>query len=183
MATLLKVRGIRFSKHELDEFVSMSLYFLGIDSTNCPAYAHIHRKLHIVEELKANLLVGNDILAIKRVIIDLGNKSAMISSCQVTISISARPRDHLVRRKVLVDRSLTIPPESEALVQFVYSNLPDDRDFFFNPIPHSHLILFSYILNDSTCRVLVRNVSHQPILLPRHQQLGTLTEVLYYNCF
>ena len=116
MATPLKVRGIGSSRHESDEFVSMSLYFPGIDSINRLVYAHIHRELHIVERLKANLLVGNNILAMERVIINLANKSAMISSCQVTLSVAARPRGHPVRRKVLIDRSLTILPEPEALV-------------------------------------------------------------------
>lgn len=126
--------------HESDEFVSMSLYFPSIDSTNHPAYAHIHRELHIVKRFKANLLVGNDILATKRVIIDLVNKSAMILSCQMTISIAAWPKDYPVQRKVLVDRSLTIPPESKALMQFVYSSFPDNRDFLFNSTSHTLLI-------------------------------------------
>ena len=114
----------------------MSLYFPGIDSTNRPAYAQIHRELYIVKGLKENLLVGNNILVMERVIINLANKSAMILSCQVTISVAARPRVYPVQRKVLVDKSLTIPPESETLVQFVYSKFPDDRDFLFNPTPH-----------------------------------------------
>lgn len=183
MATLLKVRSMGSSKHELDEFVSISLYFSGIDSTNRPAYAHMHRELHIVKELKANLLVGNDILAMERVIIDLANKSAMISSCQVTISVAVRLKRHPVQRKVLVNRSLTILPKFEALVQFVCSNFPDDQDFLFNPTPNSHLTLLSHMLNNSTRRVLVRNELHRPIFLPRRQQLSTLTEVLYDNCF
>lgn len=107
----------------------------------------------------------------------------MISSCQVTISVAARPRGRPVQRKILVDKSLTIPPESEALVQFVCFNLLDDRDFLFKPTPHSYLTLFSHILNNSTHRVLVRNASHRPILLSRRQRLGTLTEIPYGNCF
>lgn len=94
----------------------MFLYFPDIDSTNHPAYAHIHRELSLVDGLKANLLVDNNILATERVVIDLANKSAIISSCQMTISAAARPRGSLVQKKVLVDRSLTILPESEALV-------------------------------------------------------------------
>lgn len=81
MVTFLKVRGIEISKHELNKFISMFLYFPDIDLTNRPAYAHIHRKLYLVDGLKANLLVGNNILAMERVVIDLANKSAMISSC------------------------------------------------------------------------------------------------------
>lgn len=96
MVTLLKVKGIGSSRHELNEFVSLSLYFFGIESTNRPAYTYIHRELPIVEGLKANLLVRNNILATERVIIDLANKSVMISSCQVTIFVIARLRGHLV---------------------------------------------------------------------------------------
>ena len=183
MAILLKVRGIGSSRHESDEFVSMFSYFPNIDSINRPAYAHIHKELHIVERVKMNLLVGNNILTTERVIIVFAKKSAMISSCQMTISVAARPRSHPVQKKVLVDRSLTISPESEALVQFVCSSLLDNRDFFFNPNPHSHLILFSHILNNLTRKILVRNASHQSVFLPRRQRLGTLTEVSYNICF
>lgn len=169
MATSLKIKGIRSSRHKSDEFVSMSLYFSTTDLTNCLAYTYIYQKLYIVERLKANLLISNNILAIKRVIIDLASKSAMISSCQMTISVAARPRGYLVQKKVLVNKSLTISLKSKALVQFVYSSLPDDRDFLFNPIPYSHLTPFSHIPNNSTCRVLVRNALHQLVLLFRRQ--------------
>ena len=183
MVTSLKVKDIKTSRHELDKFVSMSLYFPGINLTNRPAYAHIHRKLYLVNKLKANLLVSNNILAIKRVIIDLDNKSAIISSCQMTIFIAGRLKGRPVQRKVLVDKSLTICPEFEALVQFVCSSFSDNQDFLFKPTFHIHLTLFSHILNDSTHKVLVRNVLYQPVFLSRRQRLDTLTEIPYDNYF
>ena len=183
MATPLKVRGIGTLKHELDKFVSIFLYFSGINLTNHPPNAHIYKKLHLVNRFKANLLVRNNIMATKRVIIDFANKSAMISSYQVPISVAARPRGRPVQRKVLVNRSLTISFKSEALVQFVCFSLSDDQDFLFKPIFHSYLTLFLHILNNLTYRVLVRNALHQPILLSYRQQLGTLTEIPYDNCF
>lgn len=76
-----------------------------------------------------------------------------------------------------------IPLESEVLVQFVCSSLPDNRDFLFNPTPHSYLTPFLHILNDLIRRVLVRNALHQPVFLSHCQRLGTLTEVSYDNCF
>lgn len=79
IGTLLKVRDIGSSWYESDEFVFMSFYFPGIDSTNRPAYAHIHRKLHIVKGLKTKLLVGNNILAMEKMIINFANKFAKIS--------------------------------------------------------------------------------------------------------
>lgn len=126
MDTLLKVREKRSSKHKSDEFISMFLYFLDIDLTNCLVYAHIYQKLYLVKGLKANLLVSNDILATKRVIIDIVNKTVQILSNQVTISITTQLTNQLVQKKVLIDRSLTIPPESKILVLFVYFGLSNN---------------------------------------------------------
>lgn len=88
MAILLKVRGIRSLKHKLDKFVFISLYFSGINSKNRPVYAHIYQKLYLIKGLKANLLVNNNILVIKRVVINIANKTALILSCQVIISVT-----------------------------------------------------------------------------------------------
>lgn len=101
ITTLLKVRNIRSLKHKFDEFVSMSFYFFGINSTNYSAYAHIYWKFHIIEGLKTNLLVSNNILAIERVIIDPINKSIIISSYQVILSIATRQKSHLMQKKGL----------------------------------------------------------------------------------
>lgn len=161
----------------------MSLYFLSTDSKNRPVYTQIHQKLHFIKGLKANLLIGNDILATEKIIIDLASKTAMITSYQVTIAVMVKPKSHLVQRKVLVNRTLIILLESEAFVQFVYSELPDNQDFLFNPRLHSHFTLISHILDNSTRGVLVQNESYQPIFLLRHKRLGMFAEILYDNCF
>lgn len=85
MANLLKVRGIRSSKHESDKFISMFLDFSDINSRNRPIYLQIYWKLHLVEGLKANLLVSNNILATEELIINIANKTAIISRCQIII--------------------------------------------------------------------------------------------------
>lgn len=71
MATPLKVRGIGSPRYESDKFVFISLHFPDINLTNRLAYAHIYRELYIVEGLKANMLIGNNILPMERVIINL----------------------------------------------------------------------------------------------------------------
>ena len=68
-------------------------------------------------------------------------------------------------------------------MQLICSSLLDNQDFLFKPTLHSYQILFLHILNDSTQRVLVCNAFHQPVLLPRRQRLGILTEVLYDSYF
>lgn len=116
IATPLKIKDIGSLKHKLNEFVFIYLYFPGINLKNYSIYTQIYQELHLVKGQKANLLVDNNILATKKVIIDLISKTAIIASCQVTIVVTMRSKDHQMQKKVLVDRALTIPPKSEALV-------------------------------------------------------------------
>lgn len=134
------------SKYELDKFVFMSFYCFDTNSKNHLAYTYIYWKFYFVKELKANLLVDNNIMGTERIIIDLANKIIIISSCQITISITTRFRSHAVQMKVFIDWSLIIFLKSESLVQFVYFGLLGNCNFFFNPTPHNYLMLFSQIL-------------------------------------
>lgn len=166
MSTSLEVKGKGSLKYELIEFVSMFLNFFGADLRNHSAYTYIYQELYLVKDLKANLLVGNVILAIERVIINFASKIAIISSCQMTISIIARFKSYLVERKVLVNRSLIISLESKVLVQFVYSGFLDDWKFSINPTSYRYLILFAHILDNSTYKILVPNNLYRPVFLP-----------------
>lgn len=126
MVILLKVKGIGSLRHELDEFVSIFLYFLDINLTNYLAYIYIYKELQIVEGLKENLLVSNDILTLKKVIIGLTTKFAIISSCQIAIFITARLKSYPIQRKTLINRLLLISPEFKVLMQFFCFSLPNN---------------------------------------------------------
>ena len=62
MAVPLKGREIGSAKHNSDEFVSVPLYFLGRDKSKQLVYVQIDRELHLVDSLRANMLIGNDII-------------------------------------------------------------------------------------------------------------------------
>lgn len=74
----------------------MFFYFLDINLRNCPIYAHTYQKFYLVMVLKTNLLVDNNILTTKRVIINVINKTTLILSYQVIIFGITWPRSQFV---------------------------------------------------------------------------------------
>lgn len=92
MSTLLKVRGIRASRHESKEFVALSLYFLGKNSARKLVYALLRYKIHLVKGLRANLLIKNDIILPKNFVINIEKKTILIKSCGVIVFISVRQK-------------------------------------------------------------------------------------------
>lgn len=90
MSTLLKIRGINALKHKSAKFPVLSLYFPGKNNTEQLVYAALNCEIHLVEGLQANLLIGNNILSSKRVVINIGRKNALIESCGVIVTNNAK---------------------------------------------------------------------------------------------
>lgn len=67
----LKVRGIRASRHKSEKFVVLFLYFLRKNGAGKLVYTLLSCEIHLVEDLRANLLIRNDIMSPKNFIIDI----------------------------------------------------------------------------------------------------------------
>ncbi len=183
MPVPLKVRGIGASKHESGHFALTTLYIPGTDEKGREVYASITCELHLVDRLKANMLVGNDVLCTEGFALNLYNSSALIHSCGVRIGINARQHSKFLRHKALASAPTIIPPHSEALVAFQRIKLPDSRDFLFSSAPQHHLTLDSHLLDHTSTKILVRNDAGHAIKILLHHRLGCVTELPYESCF
>lgn len=110
MSTPLKVKGIKVSKHKSEKFAILFLYFLRIDGTGKLVYTSVRCEIHLVEGLRANLLIGKDIILPINFFIDIQKKTTLIGSCGVTIPISARQRRQFLTKKLLTSKIFIVPP-------------------------------------------------------------------------
>ena len=161
----------------------MTLYIPGTDEKGREVYASITCELHLVDGLKANMLVENDVLCTEGFAVNLYNSSALIHSCSVRIIITARQHSEFLRHRALVSASTIISPYSEALVAFQRIKLPDSRDFLFSSAPQQHLTLYSHLLDHTSTTVLIRNNAGHAIKIPLHHRFGYVTELPYESCF
>ena len=76
-ASPVSARGVRPRKHLLIDYATINLYFPG--NKHCTAV--VHQEVHVVDALKAKMLIGIDILGKKSFTIDTGNSRATIGSC------------------------------------------------------------------------------------------------------
>lgn len=131
MPVPLKVRDIGATKHESGDVALATIYILGIDEKGREVYASISCELYLVDGLKANMLVSNDMLCTKSFAINLSTPFALIYSCGVKIDINTRQYSKFLRHKALTSTPTIVPPLSEALVAFQYMELSDSHDFLF----------------------------------------------------
>ena len=71
MASSLRIRGVESIKHEIDEYVTISIYMPETDAEGNNVLASFNRELHLIDDLRAKMLIGNDILGPEEIFIDI----------------------------------------------------------------------------------------------------------------
>ena len=183
MAKPLRVRGFGSAIHKTSEYILHEIYFPGIDESGERVLAYVCRELHLVDDLRAKMLIGNNIIGPEGIVIDVANKKAYVASCGVTVRVSARLRGKFVKRRVHSNTATIVLPHLEIMLQTRSVNLPADRDFFSDPVAQTNLTLFAHLVDHTMTGVLVRNTTKLPIQVPKELRLGDVFKLEYKNCF
>lgn len=84
------------------EFTTLSLYFLRKNNAKQLIYTFLTCKIHFVEDLRANLLISNNIMSPEGFIIDVKGKNTLIGSCGVIVPIEAKQKRQFLTKKLLI---------------------------------------------------------------------------------
>lgn len=90
MSIPLKVRGIKASKYESAQFAKLSFFLPGENNKGQNVYASIRCKLYLVNSLRDNILIGNNILTSESFVLNVKLAHALVGSCGVKIVIKAK---------------------------------------------------------------------------------------------
>lgn len=118
-------------------------------------YASIKCKLYLVKDLRANILIGNNILVLKGFDLNVRLDHAIVRSCGIKITIKARQRSQFLKRRLFAEKDRIIPPPFEAMISLLPVSLPNNRDFLFHLTAHANLTLFAHIIHYDTTKILV----------------------------
>ena len=111
IAILVEVLGISLDKHRTDEYIITPIYILGKAKNETIATAKLApREIHIVDNLRANILIGMDIITSKGIDILTSKRVAYITSCDIKAPIKVLSTRPPVRRVISAKKAIVIPP-------------------------------------------------------------------------
>ncbi len=85
---------LEIARHMTDEYCVLDLYVPGTVKGQA-AMAHMRREVHLVNDLKARMLMGMDILGPERILVDAGEEKLIIRSCD-NLSIVCSQQSHSI---------------------------------------------------------------------------------------
>ena len=89
MALPLRVKGLRLAMYNTNEYILIPIFIPAVkDGVN--VLYRIYREVYLVDNLKAYILLGNNIIRPKKIILDISQGKAHIGSCNTTTVIISR---------------------------------------------------------------------------------------------
>lgn len=187
----ITVRGIGSATHPCNKFVHLSIYFQG-KAKGISRIACIKRDFHIVEKLKAKMLLGMDIIGPKQISTDIKKRIAVIGSCknfEIDLSVIAKPGGR-IRRIVRSKAKVIVGAHTISKIPIKTTILPENRDFSFcpeyktGPLAFQHNgSLYSHLVDSNMSFVQLRNDGDTEIVLPKHTRLGVIDEIEEEGCY
>ena len=182
LASPIPVRGVGSKIVNSDEYAIVTIYVKGTIGGEAKT-ACLTMEVHIVDDLKANLLIGNDTMVPQGMCVDLDTRTCKFGKCQALetpIDVITKSRPNL-RRTIRNKANVTIAPGATVAVPVAYNGeIPQDRDFLFEPECSQDLGVtggvFAHVVDSSISMIQVYNATAAPVRLPRKAKLGALCE-------
>lgn len=142
----------------------------------------IIREIHLVDDLKTNMLIENDLIDFEEITIDVTSKSIYIDSCDVIISMKVKISRIVVRTSMHARKTMIVSSRSKMIVSIHHNAISQNRNFLFE-LDELNLSLYAYLVNVEFRTILMRNDSNKVMQLSRNHRIERITKLDFSNAF
>ena len=182
MASSLKVQGLSFSSHSAEDYVKLELYL----SANYDKTAVIHWEIHIIDDLKVNILVRTDILVSEQIDILLSQRKAVIRSCRnIELDLNVTTLLNQTNRLLLLNDQITVSVYDSIIVQIKpLQDLLTDQDLLFeSECKLADVYVYISIVDHTLTSIEVCNNFSKAVIISHHTPLSRIVEYKADSCF
>ena len=181
MTPSITVRNLSINKYSTDKYVIVSMFFFEKNKNDIVVKTKIIRKIYLINNFKANMLIENDVLKFEKFNIITLTFSIYIDNCKITISIFIKHRFTFQTASVHLTKTYVILLHIEINI-FIHRITLSKRDYLFEFAKANFLIYF-HIVNIAINTVLIRNGNNNFVKIFKNFRLNKLFELKHFNTF
>ena len=185
----IQVREIDVKLHDISKYIELNFYIVDKRQNDFKIVVHFEREVHLVDDLKINILVDMNILALEFMTLDLRHRLLTIVSCNMTISFSMISREQRIDRVLRTVVVVIVSSHSCAIVSVKLRDnaLFIDRDYNFclksNQMLKQENDFFAVIIDFNSMTVQIRNVNNQSYRISRNLKIDNFRDFEKKDCY
>ena len=153
------IRNLNTIQHEILKYVVLLYYISEIDKNDKSVTIFIEKKFHLIKNLKVNMLIDNNIIILKNIVIDTQKQQTNIRNCDVIASLKIKFKIVYVQQRSIYVKKIVVLllyVQLTVIVHNFFDNLFINRDFFFE-FNDIEFIFYVYFVNFFIKAILVTN--------------------------
>ena len=179
----LRVKNLNVIMHKTNQYVLISMYVSDVKENDIKILYRIIREIHLIDDLKTHMLIENDIVELKQIVLNVNKSKTFINNCDIITNIFYRQRDNYTRRAIYIRETLTMSPRLKCLISIIKVDVSIAKDFLFEPIAYVNITLHAHLIDVKMHKVLARNDIDRTVKILKKTRLDTLSELDYENVF
>ena len=182
MTSSFKIRDLNTNRHENWKYVICDIYLSNIKNDKNVALI-IRREIHLIENLKINILLDNNIIKTKKFFIDIIKRQISIFNIDVIISLKIKFLKQIIQRSIHIKKTIIVSSYNEITISINYVNLLNTRNFLFELNNNINLSIYVYLINASITLIIIRNDKNLSIMIFKNTRLKRTIEIDFSNAF
>ena len=183
MITFLTIQKLKIIKHKINEYVLIFIYIYDTDDViDEKIQTCFIKKVYIVDDLKINIFIDNDIDDFENIIVFIEDRIAHIDNCDVIVSLKVRIIEVVVAKSVHLRKTIMISSKTKFSVE-IHHLAVSNKKYLFELEEILNLIAYVHLMNAFIKTILFYNEFDISIQISRNHRLEKITEMNYFNVF
>ena len=180
MIIFLKIRDLNIHRHESSKYVICDIHLKKNDKSITSIF---RREIYLMNNFKTNMLINNNIIESKNIIINSIKKQTFIINIDVTISIKIKLSKNNIQRSIHIRKIIIVLFYIEIIVFINDINLSKNKDFLFEFVENVNFNFYVHLINTFIFVVVIRNDHVQSIQIFRNFKFDRISKLNYFNVF
>ena len=182
MTIEITVRNIDANKYRTKKYVICFIYFRDTNDQRRKIRVCIRREIHLMKELKINVLIETNILTSKKFVLNFKKNETSIKSCSVIISIMFKRHEKIINQIINFKEMIIISSHFELQIRIHKFNFFEKRNFLFES-KNVDFDVYVHIVRAETSNVLIRNEQSRSFRISRNARLDRIMKMKYSNVY
>ena len=183
MITFLIVRDLRIIKYKINKYILIFIYIYEKDNIIDERIRTCFiKKVYIINDLKFNIFIDNDINESEDIIIFIENRIAYIKSCDVTVFLKIKIIEIVMTKSIYLRKIIVISFKTRISIKIDYL-IVLYKIYLFESKKIFNLIAYAHLINAFIKTILLCNEFDIFVQIFRNYRLKKFIEVNYFNIF
>ena len=154
MTIFFIIRDLDINKHQINKYALIFIYIKNKDEKEKTTRACLRRKIYIIDDLKANMFIDNDVMKSKNINVSLNKEIAYIENCKIIVLMKIKSFEISIIKSVHLRKITIIFPHLKISVKLYHLIIFGFRDFLFEFNDIDLLIIYVHLINAFTNEIL-----------------------------